>query len=173
MAVVLHRQPGPEDRLSALLERASALPVIEAEDKMPIQPGHIYLAPADYHLLVESGHLALSREEPVHYARPSVDVLFESAADAYAGRVVGVILTGASDDGAHGLARVKARGGLAIVQDPQSAEARAMPEAAIAAAAVDKILSLEEIGPFLVSACGELAERPAELPIPRDRRRPS
>lgn len=160
--IVTHRRPSPEDRLTALLEKTSALPVDEAEDKMRILPGHIYLAPAAYHLLVDGGHLALSTDAPVHYARPSVDVLFESAADAYGQGVIGVILTGASEDGAQGLARVKARGGLAMVQDPETADSRIMPEAAIAATNVDKVLPLEGIGPFLVAQYHPRKERPAE-----------
>lgn len=159
VVIVVHRQPSPEDRLTHLLQKTSAVPVHEAEDKMRILPGHIYLAPADYHLLVDGGHLALSTDAPVHYARPSIDVLFGSAADAYGGGVIGVILTGASKDGAEGLARVKGRGGLTIVQDPETAEARVMPEAAIRTGAVDKILPVEEIGPFLVADCGRPDER--------------
>ena len=109
------------------------------------------MAPPDYHLLVEKGHLALSTEAAISYARPSVDALFESAADAYGDRVVGVILTGTNRDGAAGLATVKRLGGLAVVQSPSSAEAASMPEAAIAAAPVDHVLPLEAIGPFLAA----------------------
>ena len=107
------------------------------------------LAPPDYHLLVEPGMFALSVDERVQYARPSIDVLFESAADAYGMGVVAIVLTGANEDGAAGLARVKQQGGVAIVQDPRTAERRAMPEAALAATEPDAVLPLDEIGPFL------------------------
>jgi len=139
VAIVQHRGKEAEDTLAGLLEKHSRLPVQEAEDKMPMVPGHVYLAPADFHLLVEAGRFALSSEEPVWYARPSIDVLFESCADAYGERVIGVILTGANADGAKGLAAVKARGGLVIVQDPETAENRVMCDAAAAATAVDKV----------------------------------
>ena len=111
------------------------------------------MAPANYHLMVEARSFALSTDAPVSYARPSIDVLFESAADAYAERVIGVILTGASRDGAQGLAKIKARGGLAVVQEPTTAESHTMPEAAIAAVAVTSILLLKDVAPFLVKVC--------------------
>ena len=111
--------------------------------------GRVYLAPRDYHLLVERGHFALSTEAPVYFARPSIDVLFESAADAYGEGVVGVVLTGANGDGARGLARIKAAGGLAVVQEPATARAPEMPSAAIEAADVDRVLPLPEIAAFL------------------------
>jgi two-component system chemotaxis response regulator CheB len=104
-------------------------------------------------LLVERGHLALSTDGPVNYARPSIDVLFESAADAYGHHAVGVVLTGANEDGAAGLALIKDRGGVAIVQDPRTAARRAMPDAAIAATEADAILPLEEIPLFLYGLC--------------------
>jgi len=153
LVVVQHRSKAPGSRLCAFLQKSSRLPVREPEDKEPILPGHVYLAPSDYHLLVEKGNFALSTEAPVYFARPSVDVLFEAAADAYGGQVVGVILTGANGDGARGLARVKAAGGLAVVQEPSTAQAREMPEAAIAATTVDRILPLREMAPFLNNLC--------------------
>lgn len=149
LAIVQHRDRMSDERLSALLQRSSALTISPVEDKLPIEPGHVYVAPPDYHLLVESGYCALSTEAPVHYARPAIDVLFESAADAYRERAIGVILTGASKDGAHGLALIKRYGGLAIVQNPDTAESRVMPAAAIGAAPVDYILPIEQIGPLL------------------------
>jgi two-component system chemotaxis response regulator CheB len=127
--------------------------VSDPDDKTPIEPDHVYLGPPDYHVLVESGHLALSTEGPVNYARPSIDVLFESAADAYGHHAVGVVLTGANQDGAAGLALLKDRGGVAIVQDPGTAARRAMPDAAIAATTADAILPLEEIPLFLYGLC--------------------
>jgi two-component system chemotaxis response regulator CheB len=104
--------------LASLLSRFTTRPVHEADDKQPIAPGSVYLAPPGYHLLVERGRLALSTEGPVRHSRPSIDVLFESAADAYGSGVIGVVLTGANEDGATGLATVVDRGGRAIVQDP-------------------------------------------------------
>jgi two-component system chemotaxis response regulator CheB len=153
VAVVQHRHRVSDLSLSNFLQQYSVLPLKEAEDKESVLPGHIYLAPADYHLLVEVGSFALSTEAPVIYARPSIDVLFESAADAYAERVIGVILTGASHDGAQGLAAIKAQGGLAVVQEPTTAESATMPKAALNAVNVDKILLLSAIAPFLVQVC--------------------
>lgn len=149
VVIVQHRERGSDETLSTLLQQRSTLPVSEMEDKETIQRGHVYLAPSDYHLLIEDGHFALSIDAPVQCARPSIDVLFASAAEAYRERVVGVLLTGASADGAQGLAAIKQHGGLTVVQDPATAEARAMPEAALAAAAVDRILPLGAIGSFL------------------------
>jgi two-component system chemotaxis response regulator CheB len=151
-AVVIgqHRSADGGDELARLLQLHTELPVRDAEDKDPVAPGTVLLAPADYHLLIESGGtLALSTEERVRFARPSIDVLFESAAEAFGEKCVGVVLTGANEDGAVGLARIKELGGVAIVQDPRSAERGDMPLAAIGATDVDVILPLEEIGPFL------------------------
>lgn len=146
IAIVQHRLAGVEDTLSAMLDRYSPLRVGEAQDKQRMQPGHVYLAPADYHLLIETrGELALSTAAPVNAARPSIDVLFESAAAVYGRGVAGVVLTGASADGARGLAAIKAGGGLALVQDPATAECAVMPVAAIGAAPVDAVLPLEEM----------------------------
>jgi two-component system chemotaxis response regulator CheB len=150
VVIAQHRHPdSQEGTLRQLLQRQIERPVLEAEDKLPIEPRHVYVAPPDYHLLVERGSLALSLDDRVSYARPSIDVLFESAADAYGGGVVGVILTGANDDGARGLARIKEVGGVALIQDPAAAARRAMPDAAIATTAADAILPLEEIGAYV------------------------
>ena len=154
VAIVQHRGKASGDGLAAFLQTASALQVREAEDKEPIVPGMVYLAPADYHLLVESGAFMLSTEAPVAFSRPSVDVLFESAADAYGAGVIGVVLTGANIDGARGAVAIKRRGGLVVVQDPATAEAVAMPEAA-RAAGCDHILPLLDIPPFLVRLVSE------------------
>jgi two-component system chemotaxis response regulator CheB len=136
--------------LASLLATRTRLRVEEAEDKQPIERGRIYIAPPDYHLLIQPGWMSLSTDERVHYARPSIDVLFESAADAYGERLIGVILTGANEDGAAGLARVKELGGVAVIQDPASAERHEMPGAALAAtSAADAVLPLEEIALFL------------------------
>lgn len=152
IVLVQHRGPSAETTLVDMLARGTALTVVEAEDKLEMQAGTVYVAPPDYHLLVEErGTLALSTEAPVRAARPSIDVLFESAADAYRERLVGVLLTGASADGAAGLARIKQLGGRAIVQDPASAECAVMPAAGIAATAVDYVLPLDQIGAHVAS----------------------
>ena len=139
--------------LARLLGYHTGRVVCDPDDKTTLEPDHVYLAPPDYHLLVESGYFALSTDAPVQYARPSIDVLFESVADAYAERVVGIVLTGANAHGANGLARIKACGGVAIVQDPATSERRAMPDAAIAATTTDAVLPIEEIPAFLYGLC--------------------
>jgi two-component system, chemotaxis family, protein-glutamate methylesterase/glutaminase len=153
VVVVQHRKKDADDGLCEYLRKRSRLPLVEPNDKEKVEPGHVYLAPRDYHLLIEKSIFALSTESPVGFARPSIDVTFSSAADVYGDRAVGLILTGANADGANGLARIKALGGLALVQDPQSAESRAMPEAAIAATDVDRVLPLTEIASFLNELC--------------------
>jgi two-component system, chemotaxis family, protein-glutamate methylesterase/glutaminase len=153
--VVQHRHHDSRDKLRDMLQQYTSLIVREVEDKDKILAGYLYLAPADYHLLVESGYFTLSTDEAVSYARPSIDVLFESAADVYGEQVVGVILTGANEDGAEGLRMVKSSFGIAIVQEPANAECPVMPKAAIAAVAVDWILPLEEIANKLVELCGQ------------------
>jgi two-component system chemotaxis response regulator CheB len=124
--------------------------VCEAGDKDPIEPGRVYLAPPDYHLLVEADGFALSTEAAVQYSRPSIDVLFESAADVYADRLIAVVLTGANEDGADGIRRVRRRRGMTIAQDPRTAERATMPAAAIATGDVQHVAPLEEIAPLLV-----------------------
>lgn len=153
LAVVQHRHRESDPSLSTFLQQFTMLPVHDVEDKERIQPGHVYLAPADYHLLVEYGYFSLSIDEPVSYARPSIDVLLESAADSYSDRAIGVILTGANQDGVQGLAALKARGGATIVQDPATAESPVLPRAAIAAVAVDAVLPLAQIAPRLMHLC--------------------
>lgn len=145
MVIVQHRGKDMETGLCEFLARSSRLPVTEPEDKEPLLPGHAYLAPRDYHLLVESGSFALSTDAPVGFARPSIDILFESAADEYQDRAIGVILTGANHDGARGLAAIKAQGGLTLVEDPVTAACREMPDAAINLTRVDWILPLQEM----------------------------
>ena len=157
IAVVQHRYRTSNEGLPAFLRRHTPLNVVDTTDKEWIQPGTVYLAPANYHLLVqrekERGELSLSVDEAVAYSRPSIDVLFESAADAYGSGVIGVVLTGANADGARGAKRIKSRGGFVIAQDPATAESPAMPQAAIDTARVDRILPLDRIGPFLVELC--------------------
>lgn len=150
VAIVQHRSAEDiNDTLPVVLQRRCALPVAEVEDKDPIEPGRVYVGPPDYHLLIEAGTFALSTEARVISARPSIDVFFDSAAAVCGARVVAVVLTGASADGAQGSARVKARGGTLIVQDPAGAESPVMPRAAIAAAKADHVLPLTEIAPTL------------------------
>lgn len=144
VVAVLHRQP-IRSALADVLVRGSAYPVEEAEDKTPLRPGTVYLAPPDYHLLVEPAWLSLSTEDPVRYSRPSIDVLLESAAEAFGQRLVAVILTGASDDGTAGARAVHRRGGTVIVQDPKSAEQAVMPRSVIEAGVADRVVPLREL----------------------------
>jgi len=146
VAVAQHRGPESADgMMAAPLGTHTALSVEEAEDKLEISPGRVYLAPPDYHLLVESDGFALSVDERVQSSRPSVDVLFESAADALGERALAVVLTGANADGAAGVVAIKQRGGTTFAQDPACAERPEMPAAAIASGAVDHVLSLAGI----------------------------
>lgn len=151
LAIVQHRSSDSDELLVLLLNRRCRLPIVEVEDKQMIAAGRVYVAPANYHLLVEHQHFALSTQAPVQFARPSIDVLFESAAEAYGERLIAVLLSGSNQDGARGMKAVKARGGLTIVQDPTTAESRQMPEAAIAVTQIDHILPLPEIAGFLGS----------------------
>jgi len=153
IAIVQHRYRFSNEALPAHYRRVTKLKVVDVDDKEWIRPGHVYFAPANYHLLVEEGVFSLSVDDVVAFSRPSIDVLFESAAEAYADRLVAVVLTGANQDGARGAREVKNRGGFLVVQDPKTAEAPSMPAAAIAAARVDRILPLDRIGPFLVELC--------------------
>jgi two-component system chemotaxis response regulator CheB len=151
MAVTLvqHRHKDSDHLLRMLLQERSTLPVCEVEDKMPIEHGTVYVAPPDYHTLVERGFFSLSTEAPVRYSRPSIDVAFGTAADSYGHRTVGIVLTGANSDGAEGLRLISDRGGLALVQDPDSAESPTMPRAATRAVPRARVMSLEEIIRFV------------------------
>lgn len=165
LIVVLHLRPDTPSLLPQLFSLRCALPVCEAEDKMPVRHGHLYLAPPDYHLLVEreshhGGHhgsdhgseraegvrLALSVDPPERFSRPSIDVLFESAAHAWREALLGILLSGANDDGARGLEAIRQCGGRTWVQAPDTASAETMPAEAIARGAVDEVLTLEAIG---------------------------
>ena len=126
---------------------------------MSIDVGRIYVAPPDYHTLVEPGHFSLSTEAPVRYSRPSIDVTFSSAADSYAHRTVGVVLTGANADGAEGLRRISDRGGMVLVQDPATAESRLMPAAAVKAVPRARVMSLQAIAAYLTSLPAGVPER--------------
>jgi two-component system, chemotaxis family, protein-glutamate methylesterase/glutaminase len=148
--IVVHLPPDNTSLFAELFRARCAIRVREAEDKEPIEPGVVYFAPPDYHLLVEEDkRLSLSDDEPVLFSRPSIDVLFESAADAYGGGLIGVVLTGANSDGANGLKAVVEAGGVAVVQSPGSAYAVAMPEAAIAACPAARVLPVNEIAAYL------------------------
>jgi two-component system chemotaxis response regulator CheB len=153
MAVILvqHRHKDSDQLLRTLLQERSPLAVREVEDKMPLEPGQIYVAPPDYHTLVEPGYFSLSIDAPVRYSRPSIDVTFSSAADSYAHRTVGVVLTGANADGADGLRRISDRGGLALVQDPESAESQTMPAAARKAVPRARVMTLQAITAYLAT----------------------
>lgn len=148
--VVLHLPDERDSQLATVFGHRLAIPVEEARDKQDIQPGTLYFATPGYHLSVEADRsLSLSLEEPVHHSRPSIDVLFESAADVYGPNLLAVLLTGANDDGARGLARVKALGGITVVQDPDEAQVSTMPEAALALHEPDHILTLQGISDLL------------------------
>lgn len=149
IVAVQHRSRESEI-FASVVQSLVRLPVREAEDKEPIRAPGLYLAPPDYHLLLEPGSFALSTDEPVRFSRPSIDVLFESAADAYGAGVLALLLTGGNQDGTRGLARIRAAGGVAIVQDPETAESPQMPAAAIASGAVDCVLSLGDIAAELL-----------------------
>ena len=152
IVVVLHQHPGGGTSWPDYLGRQTGLPVVEAEDKLPLTAGTIYCAPAGYHLLLEhDGSCALSVDEKVHYSRPSIDLLFASAADAFGPALIGVILTGANADGAAGLAEIAARGGIAVVQSLQSAAWPAMPAAALQAVPQALVVTLPEIAKTLIA----------------------
>jgi two-component system chemotaxis response regulator CheB len=155
VVVVQHRHKQSDHLLTTLLQDETPLGVCEVEDKAPIMPGNVYFAPADYHLLVDRGFFTLTTDEPVRYSRPSIDVMFESAADAYGAHTVGIVLTGANADGSAGLRRIVDRGGLAFVQLPATAESPTMPAAALRAVPQARVLTISEI-----------AKAIAELPAP-------
>jgi two-component system chemotaxis response regulator CheB len=150
LIVVVHVPPDKRSMLAELFQAKCRIPVREAEDKEPINPGTVYFAPSDYHLLVETGKsLSLSSDEPVLFSRPSIDVLFESAADAYGSALIAIILTGANQDGAKGMRAVAEAGGVALVQNPDGAFASAMPEAAIEMCPGARVMSLDAIATYL------------------------
>ena len=150
LLIVLHLPRERPSLLVEIYEKRCALPIREADDKEPIEPGTVYFAPPDYHMLVERNRqIALSTDEPVHYSRPSVDVLFESAADVYGNRLLGVILTGANEDGAAGLHAIHRAGGVTVVQRPDSARAPRMVVSALQRNPADFVLSLAEIAALL------------------------
>jgi two-component system chemotaxis response regulator CheB len=147
LAIVLvpHRSAS-SDSLCEVLEKHCRAPLREVVDKEPVEPGCVYVAPADYHLLIERGHFSLSVDPPELYSRPSIDLALETAADAYGPAAVGVVLTGANRDGARGLRRIAQRGGYAIVQDPKTAEVPVMPAAALESVPTAEVVPLSELG---------------------------
>jgi two-component system, chemotaxis family, protein-glutamate methylesterase/glutaminase len=149
IVIALHRPPDDEDMLTPLLQRGCALRVSEVLDKEPIEAGRVYIAPADYHVLIEPGCLSLSIDERVHHARPSIDVLFESAALVYGGRSIGVVLSGAGVDGAHGAAAIARSGGPVLIENPSTAFRPDLPAAALAATAASTSLPLPQIAAAL------------------------
>lgn len=158
VVVVVHVPTDRPSALSSVFAESCRVRVCEAEDKQPLERGTVYFAPPDYHLLIERGpSLALSVDEPVLFSRPSVDVLFESAAAVYGARLTGVVLSGASADGAQGLAAVHAAGGCALVQAPERAEHRFMPEAALKACPQARALELPQIRALLLALGGKSA----------------
>lgn len=151
LAIVLHVPPRKPNGLVDLFRATASLAVKEAEDKEPLAPGTVYVACPSYHLLLErGGYFSLSVDEPVHFSRPAIDVLFESAADAYGRSLAGVLLSGANEDGALGLSRILAAGGTTVVQDPNTASARQMPEAALRDGLAHRVLPPRDIAPYLV-----------------------
>lgn len=166
--VVQHVAPQAPNHLPEILSRAGALPALHPRDGQDIQPGHIYVAPPNLHLLIERGYVRVIRGPRENLARPAIDPLFRSAARAYGPRVVGVILTGALDDGTAGLLAIKRRGGIAIVQDPKDALVPSMPESALEYVSVDHCLPLSDIPGLLVRLAHEAAEREETFPVPRD-----
>ncbi|MBJ2293189.1 chemotaxis protein CheB [Pseudomonas sp. MF5691] len=149
---VLHLPDERRSQLAEVFDRRLAIPVVEARDKETIQPGTLYFASPGYHLSVEHDHsLSLSQKERVHHSRPAIDYLFESAADAYGPNLLAILLTGANQDGARGLAQVKQRGGTTVIQDPAEARVAVMPMAALALHTPDHILTLSRIGDLLAS----------------------
>jgi two-component system chemotaxis response regulator CheB len=167
VVIVQHRRADDSNRLAPLLGSHSALPVVEPEDKEPLLPGRVYLAPADYHLLIDGDTCALSTDERIWYARPSIDVLFETAAESYGERVASVLMTGSNQDGAEGTRSIKSHGGVAIVEDPLTALSPVAPRAALELTEVDHVVPLAEIPGLLL----ELCHGPAPGPGTRPRRR--
>jgi len=148
--IVVHLPRQRHSLLPEIFAPKCALPVVEAQDKEPVKPGTVYFAPPDYHLLLDEGPtLSLSVDDLVHYSRPSVDVLFETAAEVYGPRLLGILLSGANQDGAVGLEAVKQAGGVTLAQDPNTAQASAMPEAAVKRGAAQHVLNLEQLVAYL------------------------
>ena len=155
IVMVQHRGKGADRLLSELLQDVTPLTVCEIEDKDNLEAGRVHVAPADYHVLVERGSLTLTIEDAVRYSRPSIDVLFTSVGDTYGREAIGVVLTGANEDGARGLAHIVRRGGKALIQSPKSAEIPIMPEAAIRAVPTAEVLPLAQLSERLIELSHE------------------
>jgi two-component system chemotaxis response regulator CheB len=162
IAVVQHRSKESERLLPSLLQDATNLTVCEMEDKDALKAGTVHLAPANYHALIDEGSISLTVEDPVRFSRPSIDVMFISAADTYRAGAIGIVLTGANEDGSRGLQHIVKRGGRALVQDPKTAEIPIMPDAAIKAVPTAEVLSLGAIASRLIELSRE--------PVPRGKR---
>lgn len=159
IVAVQHRGRDSRPLLASLLQQVTGLTVREAEDKDPLEPGHVLLAPPDYHLLIDDAHVTLDMDVHVKHSRPSIDVTFISAADTYGARTIGVVLTGANDDGTIGLRRIADRGGVSIVEDPPTAVSPIMPTAALRAVPQATVLPLAEIPRELVRLANAAPER--------------
>jgi len=157
IVIVQHRSKDSNKLLSQLLQDATPLVVCEIEDKDLLEPGKVHVAPADYHVLIERGYLSLTVEEPVRYSRPSIDVMFTSAGDTYGKEAIGVVLTGANEDGSRGLAHIVKRGGKALIQAPKTAEIPIMPEAAVRAVPSAEVLPLPQLSKRLTELSHEAA----------------
>ena len=168
--LVQHRHRQSNHLLSSFLQERTRLEVVEVEDKMPIQSGMLFVAPADYHLLIDRGFFALSTDPPVRYSRPSIDVTFYSVADAYGASTVGVVLTGANSDGSRGLRRIFDRGGLALVQDPSTAESPTMPTAAIRCVPGARVQTIPQIAATLAGLTAASNDDTASRGLPTERR---
>jgi two-component system chemotaxis response regulator CheB len=151
VVVVQHRGKDSDRLLSELLQDATEMRVCEIEDKEPLEPGTVHIAPANYHVLVDAGYLSLTVEDPVRFSRPSIDVMFSSAADTYGSGAIGVVLTGANEDGSRGLSHIVKRGWRALVQDPRTAEIPIMPVAAAKAVPSAEVLPLDKLAPRLIA----------------------
>ena len=162
VVIVQHRHRDSDAMLARFLQGHTTLGVCEVEDKQPVEPGNVFIAPANYHLYVERGFFSLSIDAPVRYSRPSIDVAMMSAADAYGHHGVGIVLTGANADGSAGLRRMADAGALAVVEDPATAEMPVMPQAALKAVPTARVFSLERIAPFLT----EIARAPVATRAP-------
>jgi two-component system chemotaxis response regulator CheB len=166
LVVVQHRSPDTAGFLAELLQTRTGLCVVEVDDKRPLAAGHVYIAPSNYHLLVERGFFSLNTDAPVRYSRPSIDVTFGSVADEYGRGAIGIVLTGANEDGALGLKRIADRGGHAIVQDPETAEGPIMPRAALRMVPRARVLPLERIASHLVTIAPTRPPTPRQVQAP-------
>lgn len=159
LIIVLHRKISFDSALTDLFAGKTALIVKEAEEKEELKPGIIYIAPADYHLLVEANHtLSIDYSEKIHYSRPSIDVTFETAADAFGKAAVGILLSGANADGSEGLKVIRSLGGITVVQNPVTAEIPYMPQQALGALAVDYVLDSHQIAGFINKLSDDTAD---------------